>query len=109
LTVEKEIRVKGKLDLIWTTLLNKLSYDGYKITNTVPQTQMIAEKGSKLVSSFVGGTKGGYRTVAIAINPTGIDTIIKFVFTFSALGVGVAYQGAKDEIDKMIQDLNSVT
>jgi len=102
MAIEKESRIKGNPEVVWNKLLSTLSMNEYTIKSQIPHTQIVAEKGSRLVSSMIGGTKGGFRTAEIAMNANGQDNLIKFKFTFSALGAGTAWQGAKDEIDKMI-------
>ena len=102
MAIEKDVRVPGKLDMVWGKLLSTLSMNGYTIKSQVQNVQITAEKGSRLVSSMVGGTKGGYRTAEISLGPVDNKVLVKFKFTFSALGAGTAWGGAKDEIEKMI-------
>ncbi len=104
---DRDVLMSGDISTIWDALNTTLVNNGYKITNSVPHKQILAERGSRLVSGVVGGTKGGYRTTEVFLSPEGNSTRVKFTFKFSALGAGVAYKGAKQEIDDMVQMFQS--
>jgi len=94
--IERTVRIKAETETVWQNLLSTLTAHGYTVKVQNPYTQISAERGSKVSSFFLEGTKGGYRNLNITIFPQGQEQKefdVQFKFDFPSWALTLSERG----------------
>ena len=99
---DRQVRVKGDAATIWRELQNVLVNLGYSIRTSIENSHITAERGSKIISSVAGSSKGSWRQVDINFQSIGNEHIVTFNFTFSYWSAGIVWGDTIKEINQMV-------
>jgi hypothetical protein len=100
--MQKIVNVTGDADALWQTLLQTLSAHGYEIQAQSRPTQLRAQRGSKLSSLVLEGTKGGFRQLNVELVPQANSVQASFDFQFPSWAITLS--ATKQECEQLVDE-----
>lgn len=67
--IERTIRIRSNVETAWQHLLRTLAVNNYSVKTQDPCRQIVAERGTKLSSLLLEGTKSGFRILTVTVSP----------------------------------------